>query len=102
MSTDDETEGGFEYLNNSFVETDGEDDDGSRGYEDIENENGAKNMTLRTMKTMVFKMKCQFNSYATIPSLCLLFEQFFNVYHFLGNLVSVVTHAEPDSSEVRV
>lgn len=41
-SSDDETERGFEYLNDSFVETDGEDDDGSGGYEDIENENGSE------------------------------------------------------------
>ncbi len=41
-SSDDETEGGSDYLNDSFVETDGENDDDSGGYEDIENENGSE------------------------------------------------------------
>ena len=38
-SSDNETEKGFEHLNDSFVETNEEDDDDSEGYEDVEDEN---------------------------------------------------------------
>ena len=37
----------------------------------------------------------------TVPPLCLLFEQLFNVYRSLGILVSAVTRAGPNASEVR-